>query len=441
MRRVLFAVFLSSFITPFMTSGLSVALPIIASDFSVGSAEAMAVFVLLNLAVAMWVLPFGRLADMWGPHVVFRAGLGVAGVGFLLAALSPAIGFFYASLLVAGVGLAAVFGSNNALIFHLVPPEKRAEAVGLNSMSVYVGLVAGPVLGGAVSQLSWRLILAIGAALAAVPYAMVMKSPRPVGGGRFDVLGSALLAASTALVVVGVYAGSPSLAIPGVMLLAAAFFVEWKSPSPVLDVGLFRNYVFAASLAAALLNYLATSALQPSLSLLFQKAFAMPPHYAGLLLSAQAAAMALFSPIAGRAGRRLPLAALAAAGSAILAGMLFAYSAAPSPATAPLALFLIGVGFALFIVPNTTIILSAAPPERRGTASALIAEARVVGMALSNAVAGLIMKNAPNIKAGVSSVLVFLAYVSLATLALSLVRAGSRRGERRKNAVSKPSTR
>ncbi|MEM0462718.1 hypothetical protein [Pyrobaculum sp.] len=136
--------------------------------------------------------------------------------------------------------------------------------------------------------------------------------------------------------------------------------------------------------------------------------------------------MALFSPIAGRAGNRLPLAALAAAGSAILAVTLFAYSAAPSPATAPLALSLIGVGFALFIVPNTTIILSAAPPERRGTASALIAEARVVGMALSNAAAGQIMKNVPNITAGVSSVLAFLAYVSLATLALSLVRAGGR---------------
>ncbi len=414
----------SSFVTPFIASALGVALPALASSFGVPSTATVSLLVALTLAVAVFVLPFGRLADVAGYGRMFRAGLAVAGAGLASAALSPGLEALYGSLLVAGVGLAAVFGSNNALLFHIVPPERRATAVGLNSASVYLGLLAGPAVGGLLAQFSWRLIFAPAAALVLLSYALVGRVATTAGraSGGFDVAGSVVLGGSIALVVLGVDAGLWTAAALGAAGLAAAFLLESRREAPVLEVGLFRSVVFSASVAAAFLNYLSTAALSPSLSLLFQEVYKMAPRDAGFMLSLQALAMALLAPVAGRVSDRVSPSAVAALGAGVLAAALYLLSAEPSPTAAPWLLLALGAGFAFFIVPNTTIILSSVPPSRRGMASALVAEARVLGQSLSNAVASYVLRSAPGVAAGVSALTALLAYISVATVFLSLVR-------------------
>jgi MFS family permease len=93
--------------------------------------------VALTLAVAMFVLPLGMAADLLGHVVVFRMGLFLAVAGFALASLSPNFLLLCGALAVGGVGLAAVFGSNNALLFQAVAPDRRASAVGINSMCIW----------------------------------------------------------------------------------------------------------------------------------------------------------------------------------------------------------------------------------------------------------------------------------------------------------------
>lgn len=420
---------MSSFVTPFSVSALSVSLPLVARDLGVGSVDAVWALVLLTLAVAMFVLPLGRAADLLGYLGVFRAGLLVAWAGLVLASLSPSFFLLCASLAVAGVGLAAVFGSNNALLFQAVAPGRRASAVGLNSMAVYVGLLAGPLVGGFLAQFSWRAVFLPAAVLLLA--SVLLTGGVPVGRTRavdgFDWAGSALFASSLALIIWGTSTGSLPMAAAGVAALAGAGVYEGVQKSPVVDVGLFRSFVFSASVAAAFLNYLSTAALGPTLSLLFQEEFGMTPQEAGGLLSLQALAMALFAPAAGRLGDRSPLPAVAAGGAALLAVSLFLYANVAVYSPSPPLLFLMGVGFAFFIVPNTTLVLSAVPPSRRGTASALVAEARVVGQSLSNAVAANVLKAYPTLAGGASALLLLLSTVAVLTAVLTLAQYLTRR--------------
>jgi DHA2 family multidrug resistance protein-like MFS transporter len=188
----------------------------------------------------------------------------------------------------------------------------------------------------------------------------------------------------------------------------------------VVDVGLFWSFVFSALLIAAFLNYLSTAALTPALSLLFQEEYGMMPQEAGMLLALQALAMAISAPLAGRLSDKTSPSAVSAGGAALLAASLFAYSHVALSSPSPHLLFLMGVGFAFFIVPNPT--LFSVPPAGRGTASALVAEARVVGQSLSNAVAVNVLKSYSSLPSGVSALLLLLSAVAVATAVLSAAR-------------------
>ncbi len=184
----------------------------------------------------------------------------------------------------------------------------------------------------------------------------------------------------------------------------------------MVDVVLFRSFVFSALLIAAFLNYLSTAALTPVLSLLFQEEYGMMPQEAGMLLALLALVMAVSAPLAGRLGDKTSPSAASAGGAGLLAASLFAYSHVALFSPSPHLLFLMGVGFAFFIVPNTTLILLSVPPARRGTASALVAEARVMGQSLSNAVAVNVLKSYSSLPDGVSALLLLLSAVAVAAV-------------------------
>ncbi len=161
-------------------------------------------------------------------------GLFLAVAGFALASLSPNFLMLCGALAVGGVGLVAVFGSNNALLFQAVAPDRRASAVGINSMSVYLRLLTGPFLGGSLAQVSWRAVFL--SALALLLASVVLAggpSPRQVRGGEsFDWVGAALLALSLALLVLGVSAASPLFVSFGLVALVFTGLYNGRKPSP-----------------------------------------------------------------------------------------------------------------------------------------------------------------------------------------------------------------
>jgi DHA2 family multidrug resistance protein-like MFS transporter len=148
----------------------------------------------------------------------------------------------------------------------------------------------------------------------------------------------------------------------------------------------------------------------------------MTPQEVGMLLALLALAMAISAPLAGRLSDKTSLSAVSARGAAFLAASLFAYSHVALFSPSPHLLFFMGVGFAFFIVPNTTLILLSVPPARRGIASALVVEARVVGQSLSNAMVVNVLKSYSSLRDGVSALLLLLSAVAVAAAVLSAAR-------------------
>ncbi len=217
-------------------------------------------------------------------------------------------------------------------------------------------------------------------------------------GERFDWIGALIYGFALAASIYGL----PRLATGGGGLLVAAGlaglvgFGVWanRARSPILNLSLFRNNrAFTFSSLAALINYLATTAVTFLLSLYLQYIKALSPQQAGLLLIVQPAMMAVFSPLAGRLSDRIESRVVASAGMALTAvGLaMLAFLRAGTPlAYIVLALLLLGLGFGLFSSPNMNAIMGSVEKRYYGVASALLATMRTIGQTLSLAVTSLL---------------------------------------------------
>jgi len=394
-RFILVLITIATFLNPFTGTAINLALPSIGAEFAADAATLAWVSSAYLLASVIFLLPGGRLGDSRGRVTVFMAGIVVYTAGALLTIFTPTIGMLLAFRFLQGVGGAMIYANSVALITHLYPPGERGYAIGLNTTAVYAGLSLGPFLGGALTQfLGWRSIFIV-TALLAVPVLIYAKKFPVFLNDRhqehFDVPGLVL---SSALILC-LFLGLASATTPrGVVLLFAAlvlgvafYLVERRHPSPLLPVSLLSsNRVFAASNAAALINYSATYAVGFLLSLYLQYIRGYEPVAAGTLLLVQPVIQVFVAPVAGRLADRIQPGHVASVGMAISAVGLFGLSMLgdTTPVGAILALLvLLGVGVGLFSSPNTTAIMGCVEKRFYGSASAMTAMMRSLGMMLS----------------------------------------------------------
>jgi EmrB/QacA subfamily drug resistance transporter len=298
--------------------------------------------------------------------------------------------------------------SSPAILTSAFPDRRRGRVLGLQATAVYVGLALGPSVGGSLAQaFGWGAVFFVNVPIGLIAFLLSFRYvPRDrLGAARvepFDVPGALLFGVGLTLLILALNQGhtwgwtSPALlgcTALAIALLAGFSAVELRARSPMLDLSLFRAHVFSAGVASALLNYMATFAAAFLLPFYLIQARGMSPAAAGLVLTAQpllmAATAALAGVIADRIGPRVP----ATAGLALL-GISFlslARLGLDSPiAVVVFSLFVSGVGIGLFTSPNTSAILGAAPPTRRGVASGLLATARSFGMVLGLGIGGAI---------------------------------------------------
>jgi len=302
------------------------------------------------------------------------------------------------------------------------------------------------VLGGLLTQnLGWRSIFWInafcGLAVFALAASKLAKEPRAARRERFDVFGAVLLAFALTGIMLGLSrlpkpAGIGLLA-GGLVCLAGFIRVEQSVPAPLLDIGLFRsNSVFAFSNLAALINYSATAATGFLLSLYLQEIKALTPQKAGLILIAQPAMMAVFSPLAGRLSDKIEPRFLASAGmglSVLGLALLALVGSSTEAALVSAVLVVLGLGFALFSSPNTNAVMCSVDRSRYGIASATLGTMRFTGQMLSMGAAMLIFalfigparvsaENAPQFLSAQRTAFVFFAALCLAGVFASLKR-------------------
>jgi EmrB/QacA subfamily drug resistance transporter len=380
---------LANFMTPFMGSAVNIALPAIGADFAADAIMLGWIPTAFLLAAAMFAVPFGRIADIFGLGILLFT------LSSLLCALSPSAGSLILFRIFQGIASGMIFVTGLAIITAIYPAYQRGRAIGINIATVYVALALGPVLGGIMTQeLGWRSLfwamLPLGVAILAITLWKLKGEWAESRGERFDLAGSLIYSVVLVLVMYG-FSILPSrtgavLVLTGLIGLAGFLFFEHRVKSPVLNVRLFGNPTFALANLAALINFSATFAIAFLLSLYLQYIKGLSPRSAGLVLVAQPIVMAVSATVSGRLADRIEPRKLAALGMALsTAGLIiFAGLTLETPLhTITAGLVVMGLGFGLFSPPNTSAIMGAVERKFYGIASAMVSTMRLLGQMLS----------------------------------------------------------
>jgi EmrB/QacA subfamily drug resistance transporter len=405
-RVVLLVVTIASFVFPFMASTVIIALPSLGKELSLGTVTLNWVATAYLLASAALLVPFGRIADIYGRKKIFTWGVGIFTLSSLLCGLANSAIMLIGWRVLQGIGGAMLAGTSVALLTTVFPPKERGKVLGMIVAAAYLGISLGPVLGGVLTQhLGWRSIFFVGTLLGLLVFGVVLWKLKGewtgAKGERFDFAGSVVYVLGLVALVYGSTLLEESsgmwlgvgLIVGGVIGLGAFVWWEMRINSPVLDMSLFKNSkAFTLSNLAALINYGATYAVTFLMSLYLQYRPMNPfgAQDAGLILVAMPAVQAIFAPLTGRLSDRIEPRLIASAGMVLnTVGLtLFIFLNEETPLKLIIGnLILLGFGYALFVSPNTNAIMSSAPKTAYGVASATLATMRQVGMVLSMAVA------------------------------------------------------
>lgn len=395
-RVILFIAIISSFITPFDGSSVNIALPSIGEEFSLDAVTLSWITTAYLLSIAILLVPFGKIADIFGRKRVFLLGISLFTIASFFVAFSADVMMLIALRLLQGAGCAMIFGTSLAILSAAYPPGERGKALGISIAAVYLGLSLGPFLGGILTEtMGWRSIFLVNVPLGILCILFtVWKLPmewRDAAGERFDLAGSVLWAASLVALVYGlsILPDLTGIALIGgsAVTLLSFMLLEIRTPFPVLNMHLFlRNRIFAFSNLAALINYSATYAVTFLLSLYLQIAQGFSAEFAGLILVAQPVVQAFFSPLAGKLSDRIDPGRVASAGMALTVAGLLLLTFLDADTTIPYiigCLVLLGAGFGIFSSPNTNAIISSVDRKSYGVASGMVGTMRLVGQMLS----------------------------------------------------------
>jgi EmrB/QacA subfamily drug resistance transporter len=399
-RAIIIVSVLSAFLVPFMAASLTVALPSIGREFSLPAVTLSWIITSYLLAIAVFLVPFGKAGDLYGRRDLFLYGTVLFTLSSLGGGIAASAPILIASRLLQGIGAAMVFGTGMAMLTGAIEPKKRGAMLGLNVAFTYLGLSLGPTLGGLLTgTFGWRSIffITVPFGCAIVVFVLVKIKPDKTGTSRepFDYAGSIVLGAALVALVYGLSripnTGGVALSVAGALGLALFAAIESRTPSPVLTVALFRhNAVFGFSSLAALLNYSATHGAGFLMSLYLQYVKGLPPKHAGLIMMAQPLVMALCSPFTGKLSDRIEPRIVASLGMTLTALSLFMLSrvGATTPFGVIVAgLMLLGLGVAFFSSPNTSAIMGSVDKPRYGTASSIVGIMRLMGQMLSMSIA------------------------------------------------------
>lgn len=395
-RAALLVATLAAFLTPFMGSAINIALPTIGREFAMDAILLGWVATAYLLSAAMFLVPCGRLADIYGRKRLFIIGVSLYTIASFLSALSPSGMALVAFRVLQGAGGAMIFGTSVAILTSVYPAGERGRVLGFNVAAVYLGLSVGPFLGGLLTERwGWRSVflsnVPLGALIIVCTLWQLKGEWAGAKGERFDLTGSVLYALALTALMYG-FSRLPASAGAWIIflgVLGGTAFVRWeaRATSPVLDLSLFKgNPAFAFSNLAALINYSATAAVGFLLSLYLQYIKGLSPQDAGLVLVAQPLVQTVFSPLAGRLSDRVEPRVVASAGMALNAlglALLIFLHAETALALIIANLALLGLGFALFSSPNTNAVMSAVERRAYGVASATLGTMRLSGQMFS----------------------------------------------------------
>jgi len=403
---VLGAIGVSTLVAGLDTSVVNTVLPLLSSKLHASVAAIEWVSTIYLLVISALLLGVGRAGDLRGHKRMYIGGFAIFVVASALCGAAPAANALVAMRGLQGIGAAMLFANAPAILTKAFPAEQRGRALGALATFTYLGLTAGPALGGWLAEaFGWRSVFYINVPIGLFGIVLGLRAiedDRPHGTPeRFDYAGAALFTAGLVTLLTALDQGhawgwrSPltlALIVVAIALLAIFIAVEHRrAEGAMLDLTLFRSRVFSAATATALFNYICVYSVLFVLPFLLIEGRHLGTRQAGLVLTAQPIVMAIVAPISGALSDRIGSRAPATLGMVILAAGLFLiarFADGGSLHAIAAALALVGLGIGIFVSPNNSALMGAAPRHRQGIAAGVLATARNVGMVLGVGISG-----------------------------------------------------
>ena len=413
---------------------VNVALTSISRDLGGGTAALQWVIDGYTLMFASLLLFAGNLSDRIGA----KRALGYGSALFLLAsvacAAAPATGALIAARFVQGAAAATMLPASMALIREAFPDSRRrARALGIWAVGGAIAGAVGPLLGGALTTLDWRLVFAINLPVCAAMLVLLRRvDPSPRRVTPFDWAGQILAIVALAALIFGlIHGGSAGFGAPSVVLalvvaaagVAVFLLVQARGAHPMMPLPLFRSTGIRIALSVGFAFMAGNFGSVFFVSLFLQQHLGLTPLTAGLVFLPSAVFSVLGNVMSGRLRNHFGPRAPAVAGQlSMVVGFAAMVLTAPlgSPWLTALLLILIGPGGSVAMPVITSVVLDSVPPDRAGTASAVFNTFRQVGGAVAIAVFGAILATSTNFVAAMQISFILAGALLLVTALISL---------------------
>jgi len=381
---------------------VALALSSIRADLGASATELQWVMNGYLLTIAVLVVTAGRLGDMLGRKRLFVVGMVLFGAGSVLSGAAQGPLMLIGGRVLQGVGAAPMLSLSLAIVCNAFPKDEQPRALGIWAAVSAIALAIGPVVGGALIALNWRLIFWVNLPVIVAGIAIVLasapESTDPQAGRRIDLAGLLALTVGLGGLVLAMIqsrewpAGlTAALAVLGVVALAAFAWIERRVRNPIVEFSLFRNgpYFGASSAAFAVVgSYWAVMFFQPQY---LQDALGHSAILSGVLILPVTVPMVLISPFSGALIGRFGARRLMTAGMLFGVAGLFVLTRIAPDSSYGLVLagyLLFGIAIGLVYAPMSTAAMAAMPPEKVGIASGVLAMDRIVAGSLALAATG-----------------------------------------------------
>jgi MFS transporter, DHA2 family, methylenomycin A resistance protein len=414
---------------------VNVALPDIRRDLAGGMSGLQWVVDGYTLMFAALLLSAGSLSDRAGARRAFGAGMAVFVLASAACGLAPSLPALVAARFMQGAAAAAMMPSSMALVSHAYPdPVRRARAVALWSMGGVAASTSGPIAGGLLSVVSWRLIFFVNVPAGAAALILLARTARPPRHpAPFDWAGLVTaVAAMGGLTYGAIEAGAERITAAPVMAafavavaaLAAFAVLRARGAHPMLPLSLFYSRTVTVAVATGFAFMVGYYGLPFVMSLYLQELRGLSALGTGVVFLPMMLTGAALTPVIAQLGERLGSRTVIIAGLVSMAAGLTVIALLPAPVPVPVLsalMILVGLAGPLVMPPVMALLLQAVPPRRAGVASGVFSTSRQVGGALAVAVFGALLASRATFLPGLRDSLLIAAAVALAAAAVSLL--------------------
>ena len=413
-RAALVVAMLGFFVVALDAQIVNVALPSIRHDLGGGLAGLQWIVTGYTLMFSTLLLFAGTFSDRIGARRVYGIGMSLFVVASLACGLAPTLGLLIVGRVVQGVGAAFITPTSLALIRAAYTDDvARGRAIAYWALGGSVAAAAGPVVGGLLTQVDWRLIffvnLPVGVAALLVLTLVSRSATRPA---RFDWVGQVTAVLALGGVTFGIIEGGASgfgapsvLAAFALAILAGIGFVvsQARGRNPMIPLSLFRSRSMTTGLSAAFVTMAAFYGVVFLQSLYFQEVRGLSALETGLLFLPMTGMVAALNPLVARVMERVGFITTTVVGIVVmltgLVGLSLLSTSAPVWVVS-LVMVPIGVGGSFTVPPLTALLLNQVAADRAGTASGLLNTARQMGGSLGVAVFGAVLATEASFMSG-----------------------------------------